>query len=277
MSGIGGINIPSSTVVAIGGGFVCLAFFIITGLFLLRATKMAAEGRRRRAAGENITFREIWRRDGGMLGFVTGLGADSALVGAGGRRDLSSSRAREEIRMWAYWKNQGELMKRLPKLWEIGVEESGSMVGQDELSIKDCQPLGVIPSQPPDDLDDECADYSRLDPTLSLSVLIILPAQQETHRKPSDEWLDLPEMMIGTTRLVPYVVAGQATESNQPPGMMESSLKEEKEALEDYAVPELSDHAAGGGSSSEHRAGWRKKGKRWAIEGINDVSITSDE
>ena len=104
-----------------------------------------------------------------------------------------------------------------------------------------------MPSRPPENLDDDDhADYTPLDPTLSLSVLIILPApmgpsKDEAVVDTSDDWLDLPDMMVGTTRLVPYLNSesnideGNSTIVNEHDGEKALTLLKTKELGEKEA------------------------------------------
>ena len=151
MSSQSSIAIPSSTVVAIGGGFVGLALAVLFTLFMFRVTRLKLEARHRRRAGEQVTFHEIWDRDGGMWGFLTGIGGDSGLVGAGGRPDLTLTRLRNEIRLWEFYKAQNKAEMVRPKMWEVEVEEKGVMRGQEALVLdsslvsrhqgRECSPL----------------------------------------------------------------------------------------------------------------------------------------
>lgn len=130
----GGQDIPTSTVAAIGGGFVSFALAILLALFLMRVSKIYREYRRRRRAGEtSLTFRSLWDRDGGFWGFVMGYNGDAAViagVGAGGRRDLERWAIWNE---WRMWDSPGVVIEpKVPVLWEVEVGERGR-VGVEEL------------------------------------------------------------------------------------------------------------------------------------------------
>jgi hypothetical protein len=135
----GGQDIPTSTVAAIGGGFVSFAIGILFALFLMRVSKIYREFRRRRAAGENLTFRSLWHRDGGFWGFVMGYNGDAAViagVGAGGRRDMERWAIWNEWRMWE--SSESAIAAKVPVLWEVEVGERGR-VGVDELVYGDAE------------------------------------------------------------------------------------------------------------------------------------------
>ena len=135
----GGQDIPTSTVAAIGGGFVSFALAILFALFLMRVSKIYREFRRRRRAGEDLTFRSLWHRDGGFWGFVMGYNGDAALnagVGAGGRRDLDRWAIWNE---WRMWESPGVVNEpQAPVLWEVEVGERGK-VGVCELAYGEAE------------------------------------------------------------------------------------------------------------------------------------------
>ena len=139
MSSSGGVAIPSSTVVAIGGGFVALALLVLTTLFFVRVFRLRVETSRRRRRGETVTFREVWDREGGVWGFLTGLNADNSMLGPGARSEMMLSRLRQEARLWEYYADQADGEKAVPKMWEMEVDEKGVMLGQEVLDVDDCR------------------------------------------------------------------------------------------------------------------------------------------
>lgn len=98
--------LPSSTVVAIGGGFVALALIVLSTLTLVRVSRLHLEARRERRAGRQATLLDLWERDGGFWGFITGLGGESAAGGAG-FIDVARQRRWEEMIRWERWAMQG--------------------------------------------------------------------------------------------------------------------------------------------------------------------------
>ena len=142
------------------------------------------------------------------------------------------------------------------------------------------QPLAISSSRPPDRIESEEADYDLLEPKLSLSVLIFNPAPRRdplTIRRGSDDWPDLPEMVMGLIPLDPYIYPrGNPVEGDGSEPIEDINDEDDKHlekgqgSFEGFAderdeIPVL-DREIGG----IRRAGWRKIGKRWAIEGIDD-------
>ena len=78
------------------------------------------------------------------------------------------------------------------------------------------QPLAVASSRPPDQIESEDAeaDYDLLEPKLSLSVLILNPTPSRDYlarRRGSEDWPDLPEMVMGLMSMEPYIYPGSST------------------------------------------------------------------
>ena len=139
-------EIPASTVIGIGLGFVALTTSMLFSLIAYRMFRVYISVRRRRQAGDRgVTFRHEWRNAGGMFGFMSNLNrngpGDSALiVGAGGvemRRRVELSMLRERLRAL----NVPEMVQ--PLLWDhwVGKDEQGDevdKVGQWDVSIAWC-------------------------------------------------------------------------------------------------------------------------------------------
>ena len=121
------VEIPATTVIGIGLGFVALTSGVLISLIGVRMARVYVSVRRRRAAGEpGASFRDEWRRAGGMFGFISGFGSgmgDSALiVGAGGvemRRRIEIMMLREQMR------NAGKPEMVEPILWDSRLSEMG--------------------------------------------------------------------------------------------------------------------------------------------------------
>lgn len=121
-------NIPTSTVSAIGGGFIGFAFTVLLSLTLLRVFRVYRDVKRRQRQGENIRFSQQWNTEGGFWGFLTGIGGGGSniLVGAGGRRDLDLWRIWDEYGIGGLGKNGEDAIP--PEMWEVEVpikEKSG--------------------------------------------------------------------------------------------------------------------------------------------------------
>ena len=142
---IAGADIPTSTVAAIGGGFVAFAIFLLGGLTSIRMLRIWKEARKKRRQGEQVTFRQLWSRQGGFWGFVTGYGSDMTIVGAGGRSD------RAFLTGWGRWEMElerhmraemlaGKEAHQVPKMNEVMVPKAGGegvhefCPGQDQVS-----------------------------------------------------------------------------------------------------------------------------------------------
>ena len=121
-------GLPTASVVSIGGGFVAFALTILVILSIVRISRLVTQARRERLAGQNTTFRQLWKRDGGFWGFFSGLGGESAAGGAG-FTDLSRQRRWAEMVQRERWMTETmgiESEVEDPKLWEVGVGEKGS-------------------------------------------------------------------------------------------------------------------------------------------------------
>lgn len=147
-------EIPASTVIGIGLGFVALTTCMLCSLIAYRVLRVYQTVWYRRRHGEpDVRFKEEWRRAGGMFGFMSGFNnngpGDSALiVGAGGvemRRRMELAMLRERLRAM----NAPEMVE--PVLWDhwIGTDEKGDAVEQVDdwgvsMRLPLCRTAGVL-------------------------------------------------------------------------------------------------------------------------------------
>ena len=145
MQSSNGTDIPTSTVAAIGGGFVAFAIGILCGLTALRMFRVWREARTKRRNGENVTFKQLWRSRGGFWGFVTGYSGEMVIVGAGGRMN-----DRTFLNGWTRWEqelerhlrdqiNEGKHSGKTPIMCEVEIPRGGTkglqefQPGQDQV------------------------------------------------------------------------------------------------------------------------------------------------
>lgn len=132
-------GLPSSTVISIGGGFVAFAVTVLTLLTIARVIRLAREARRERSSGQGTTFRQLWNREGGFWGFITGLGGESAAGGAG-FVDLGRHRRWEEMLLRERWmlarmnEEEGDVGE-IPRMSEVGVREKGAMLEESDFQV----------------------------------------------------------------------------------------------------------------------------------------------
>jgi hypothetical protein len=111
-------SIPTSTVVAIGGGFVAFAFCVFTFLSLIRVFRIFRQSRR---VTPRISFRQAWRDDGGFWGFFSGMALASRETGnmllGVGARDLRGWGLWEELRAWEIFEREKNMKN--PEMWEV--------------------------------------------------------------------------------------------------------------------------------------------------------------
>jgi hypothetical protein len=129
------VTIPTTTVVGIGAGFVAFALSLLGCLLLVRFLRLALRARR-----EGIPVRQAWNDQGGVFGWLHGLGAQD--------RETDRIRRIEEIERSGYWAGGGgwyssEILRmRLwneirregmkvkddlgerPGMWEVGLGET---------------------------------------------------------------------------------------------------------------------------------------------------------
>lgn len=118
-----GVDIPSSTIVSIGLGFVGFALsvlFLLVSVRVFRTHRYVALERRRGNA--SITFRQHWRNQGGFFGFLTNSGSETSTFGASYiTSDMEHIRRMIEEREW---RAKGFSIKlERPQLWEAEVPQ----------------------------------------------------------------------------------------------------------------------------------------------------------
>ena len=130
------VDIPTSTVVSIGLGFVAFAISILVALMLTRMLRVFRRSRDPVRNTRNETFRQMWRNEGGFWGFLTGLGGESAGLGAGG---IGGDIAR--MRRWAEFlrlmelefgtRDQAKPLGKTPEMWEVGILPKNGRVKEE--------------------------------------------------------------------------------------------------------------------------------------------------
>jgi hypothetical protein len=93
---------------------------MVSILILLRMLRIYRATLRARREGQPATFRQLWREDGGLMGFITGLGAENSGIGAGGIADLVRVRRMLEERARIL-----EGLGKIPAMWEVQVKQKG--------------------------------------------------------------------------------------------------------------------------------------------------------
>ncbi|KAK8864198.1 hypothetical protein IAR55_001444 [Kwoniella newhampshirensis] len=231
-----GIVIPTSTIVAIGVGFVAFGFSVLILLFVLRIAKVRRISRER---GEE--FRVVWSREGGFWGFLNSMG-DTGGVGGGGIG------GRRGIIRWDRNGEIAEVMKR-PEMWEVSWRD------EHELS----RPLAVCSSTSPQKPERTIGSNDRDSPlpTIDIAIFISLPSPNASDSEA------LPNLIVGTTSLVPIIPSPLSRvvseESDRSDGAVESKTKGQVTEVEYVSSP--------GGSS--RRAKWEKSDTgQWHVEGI---------
>ncbi|GFZ44189.1 hypothetical protein JCM24511_01910 [Saitozyma sp. JCM 24511] len=294
------VDIPSSTVVSIGLGFVAFAGGMVSILILLRMLRIYRATLRARRAGQPATFRQLWREDGGLMGFITGLGAENTGIGAGGIADLVRVRRMLEERARIL-----EGLGKVPAMWEVQVQQKGAQNAGKADSDRDggslggdtpvqaYDPLSIVASSPPSYADRAKPPESLPLPELTLSLLIALPSPPITRKSlppaasaeantavtqpgsgsnaDADAFDDLPELVIGTTHLLPFIpdssggIAAGASAGSSEESVKVTLAKGKTKSDGDGSIV----HAEWAGG--ERRARWEKaEMAKWRIEGIGD-------
>jgi hypothetical protein len=101
--------------------------------------------------GEQVTFKQMWRRQGGFWGFLTGFGGEHSIVGAGGRSDQAfwNGWTRWELELERHMREAmlaGKDANKVPVMSEVSVQKAGKegmyefCSGQDQVSsnLVDC-------------------------------------------------------------------------------------------------------------------------------------------
>lgn len=121
------VEIPTSTVVSIGLGFVAFALGCVCILLLIRVLRIHRSIRAARRRGQQTSFLETWRDEGGIWGFFTGLGGEAIGGGGGMHLDLGRMRRMEELlrRMEESGMEGSGVLRKKPELWEVEIEQGG--------------------------------------------------------------------------------------------------------------------------------------------------------
>lgn len=110
---------------------------MVSILILLRMLRIYRATLRARRAGQPATFRQLWREDGGLMGFITGLGAENTGIGAGGIADLVRVRRMLEERARIL-----DGLGKVPAMWEVQVQQKGAQNAGKADSDRDGGSLG---------------------------------------------------------------------------------------------------------------------------------------
>lgn len=171
-------GLPSSTVVSIGGGFVAFALSILAILTSVRAFRLLFEAKRKSRNGEPTTFAQLWEREGGFWGFITGLGGESSAGGAGfidvGRQRRWEEMLRRERWMIDLMDIEGDVGET-PRLWEVPVEEKEA-IEEDEVEVEQCH-VGLYISCP--------EPFAEVFPIalISLYISAARPGRRDPHQR----------------------------------------------------------------------------------------------
>ncbi|WWC93946.1 hypothetical protein V866_000784 [Kwoniella sp. B9012] len=255
----GTITIPSSTVISIGLGFLAFSLFILLFLLSFRVNRI-----RKLAKRQNKSFKRCWKDEGGLWSFFTSFGegdghaASSALIGATGR-GLDYNRQLYRIYRELEGDSDNTKAKEIPKMWDCKWNEK---VDEDQdLGDDKIQPLSVTPSAPPPSNTSKI--YPPL-PTLDMCVLITFPSEST-----NQEDLDLPQLIIGTTTLLPTITIPDKVDTQPDFGLSNSIVRSsEKEGLQVGQITKkvVIEHI----EYSRIRAEWKKDDSDgvWYIDGL---------
>ncbi|WRT66137.1 uncharacterized protein IL334_003090 [Kwoniella shivajii] len=261
----GSITIPTSTVLSIGLGFLA---FAIGSLMLLCSIRM--NRLRKQAKRMNKPFREIWEDEGGFWGFLTSFGDDgnhnhTSFIGATGR---SLNYGLGTIRLLPFGYNMNDFeeidndenlaKKKKPVLWDYDYKNYNE---------DDIQPVSITSSSMP--TTDKVP--SPL-PVLNLCVLISLPSETPLEQNTDPD--ELPQMIIGSTTLLPIITAEEIPKRvSQDSHISSSSMTEgklEKKGEAEIQQIEYAYGATGNGIGIKKRAEWKGDTGSWYIEGLKD-------
>ncbi|KAK6910342.1 hypothetical protein I204_03623 [Kwoniella mangroviensis CBS 8886] len=255
----GTITIPTSTVISIGLGFLAFSLLILLFLLSFRVNRI-----RKLAKRQNKSFKRCWKDEGGLWSFFTSFGegdghaASSTLIGATGR-GLDYNRQLYRIYRELEGDSDNNKAKEIPKIWDCNWNENvdkNQDWGDDKI-----QPLSVTPSAPP--TSNTSKTYPPL-PTLDMCVLITFPSESTNQAD-----LDLPQMIIGTTTLLPTITIPDKVDP-QPDFALSSSIvrNSEKEGLQVGQITKkvVIEHI----EYSRVRAEWKQDDSKgvWYIDGL---------
>ncbi|GMK57271.1 hypothetical protein CspeluHIS016_0401050 [Cutaneotrichosporon spelunceum] len=171
-------SLSSTTIVALGMGFIGAALFIVALTVLLRVWAVYRVTRRERARGEHATFRDMWRRYGGAWGLMFGP---------------------EETDTWTAVRARRHKLGPEPKMWDVDVAK---LEPKDEFDLDNeaSQPLAAAPYY---------ASGASL-PECAFSVLVVMPSPSHPPPAHEDDDPPLPDIMLGTTHLQPTIPLADA-------------------------------------------------------------------
>ncbi|BEI84116.1 hypothetical protein CcaverHIS002_0407200 [Cutaneotrichosporon cavernicola] len=173
------VSLSSTTIVALGMGFIGAALLVVGLTVLLRVGAVARAVRRERAQGEDITFRTMWRRYGGAWGLLFAPAQDD---------------------QWTPVRVRRRKVGPTPKMWDVDVAK---LKPEDEFDLdsEESQPLAAAPYYAPGASVPECA----------FSVLVVMPTPPHPPPSPdNDDEPSLPDIMLGTTHLQPTIPLADA-------------------------------------------------------------------
>ncbi|WWC89544.1 uncharacterized protein L201_004468 [Kwoniella dendrophila CBS 6074] len=212
----GGINIPTSTVISIGLGFLAFSFMILMILLGFRLNRI-----RKLTKTTNKSFKQIWNDEGGFWGFLTSFGEESnsnqsRLIGATGRTlnygytdwygfrspFIDLLRERDQILQDQLQEELDKAkLKEKPVLWDYKWHQN--IIDDDDkreiphfVHEEIIQPISIVPSSTPQ----SNTKVVPLLPSLNLCVLIAFPSETPYNHENAEE---LPELIIGSTILLP--------------------------------------------------------------------------
>ncbi|CAK9786159.1 hypothetical protein CC85DRAFT_23665 [Cutaneotrichosporon oleaginosum] len=170
------VSLSSTTIVALGMGFIGAALFVVGLVVLIRVVVVTRAVRRERAQGQTSDFASMWQRYGGVWGllFAPGQGME-----------------------WTPVRVRRRAVGPPPKMWDVDIAK---LQPEDEFDMdkEETQPLAAAPYYAPGSNVPECA----------FSVLVVMPAPP--HPLESDEEPSLPDLMLGTTHLQPTIPLAEA-------------------------------------------------------------------
>ncbi|WVR07252.1 hypothetical protein IAU60_004293 [Kwoniella sp. DSM 27419] len=239
------VEIPSSTIISIGLGFLAMGLGVLSLLLLFRLRRL-----RKLARQQGRTVRDLWRTEGGFWGFLTSLGgggAEAEMIGAGGR-----GWGMRVIRL------TGGDAGQAPEMWEADWYDPDAK----ERSDQEWAPLAVSTSPPP------LTSYDKKSlplPMVNISVLISMPSSTTWDPVTCSE--ELPELVIGSSTILPVREQSLTDdEDKRSVDEMEGGLAKAKgEITQIEYASDVSSFKAG----LSRRVEWTKDDSgQWTIDGL---------
>ncbi|WVW83651.1 hypothetical protein I302_105672 [Kwoniella bestiolae CBS 10118] len=249
-----GITIPTSTVISIGLGFLAFSAFILLFLLSFRLNRI-----RKLAKRNGVPFKTQWRNEGGTWGWLTSFGDSdvnhTSLIGATGRTlDYNRYLYRLYMGLEGDGAEEKDKEKVIPRMWDC--DWFSGVGGNEQNEVLD-QPLSVTPSPL---IINPSKSETPPPPALDICVLIALPSSRTIV---PDQIEDLPELIIGSTTLLPTILT---TPLNRVTS--NTSVDQDKDKKLEIQQIEYSQ------SQDRKRAEWKldeSKGKGfWYIDGLGD-------